>query len=187
MNTKTKIILIICLVGFGIISRFLPHPANFAPLIAVAIFASYYFGLRYSAAAVLAIMLLSDIFIGFYQWEMMAAVYGSMLAAGVIGSLATKPTAVNVFIKTIGSSLLFYLVTNWAVWQFGTMYEKSLSGLMQSYFMALPFFRNSLAGDIFYASILFGAVYLVTFYPALKLRLSQSFRFTQARVKPVQP
>lgn len=179
MNTKTKTILIICLIGFGVVSRFLPHPSNFTPVVGIAIFASYYFGLRYSTVAVLAIMLLSDIFIGFYHWEMMAVVYGSMLAASAIGSLTTKPTAVNVFMKTLGSSLLFYLVTNWAVWQFGTMYEKSLSGLMQSYMMAIPFFKNSLAGDIFYTSVLFGAVYLATFYPVLKVRWLQ---FTQSRV-----
>lgn len=160
MNTKTKIILVLGLIGLGVVSRLLPHTSNFTPVVGIALFASFYLGLRYSVLVVFAVMILSDIFIGFYHWEMMIAVYGSMGAVAVIGSLATKPTAVSVFLKTISSSLLFYLVTNWAVWQFGTMYEKSASGLMQSYFMAIPFFRNSLAGDIFYTSVLFGLAYV---------------------------
>lgn len=56
---------------------------------------------------------------------------------------------------TLGA-IIFFLLTNAAVWAFGTMYPHTLSGLMESYTMAIPFFRNSLLGDIFFIGILVG-------------------------------
>lgn len=165
---KTKIILILLLIAFGVISRFLPHASNFTPITAIVLFASAYLGVRYSLLGLLGIMLLSDIFIGFYHWEIMLAVYGSFALSALIGSYIRTQNAKTVIVSSLSSSLLFFLITNWAVWQFGAMYERSLSGLIQSYIMALPFFKNSLAGDIIYTSVLFGAMYAIRAYSVRK-------------------
>ncbi|HEY4511817.1 MAG TPA: DUF6580 family putative transport protein [Candidatus Paceibacterota bacterium] len=173
VSLRSKIILIVLFVAFGVASRFLPHTFNFTPITAIALFASAYLGLRYSLITLIGIMLISDIFIGFYQWQMMIAVYGSFALSAVLGTFIKKQSVKNIAVSTMGSSLVFYVITNWAVWQFGTMYERSFSGLMQSYLMAIPFFKNSLAGDIFYTGILFGTIYAITVY---KSRMAQKVR-----------
>lgn len=154
---------------FGVVSRFLPHAWNLTPLTAIALFVGSYIGWRYSTALMLVVMLISDIFIGFYNLPVMFAVYGCFIFSGIIGSLLKKRTAFGVLASSVGSSLVFFVVTNGAVWFFETMYEHTFSGLMQSYVMGLPFFRNMLAGDLLYTSILFGAAYAVTLVTTKKL------------------
>ena len=64
---------------------------------------------------------------------------------------------------TILGSILFFIITNFTVWSFGTMYVNNISGLLQCYYMAIPFFRNSLVGDIFYVGVLVGSMELVLY------------------------
>lgn len=154
----------VLLIAFGVVSRFLPHAFNFTPVTAIALFVSVYFGLRYSLVTLIGIMLISDVFIGFYHWQMMIAVYGSFALSAILGTFINKQSVRTIAVSTLGSSLVFYAVTNWAVWQFGTMYEHSFSGLMQSYIMAIPFFKNSLAGDLVYTTVLFGVMYALSTY-----------------------
>lgn len=168
ISSRIKIISVLALIVFGVASRFLPHIWNFTPLTAIALFASAYLGLRYSVFVLVGIMLISDIFLGFYQWQTMIAVYSSFAVAGIVGVFIDKKKINNILVGSIGSSLVFFFVTNWSVWMFGTMYERSLSGLVQSYMMAIPFFRNSLAGDLFYTGLLFGAVFVANAYLARK-------------------
>lgn len=169
-KNKIALALVFLLIIFGVMSRFLPHAWNFTPITALALFISAYFGARYFLVAVPAILFISDLFIGFYQWQIMIAVYGSFMLAGMVGCLIkSKKSAGLIFVSAIGSSLVFFLVTNWAVWQFGAMYEHSFAGLIQSYIMALPFFRNSLVGDLFYAGVFFGGFEVVR-YLALSLK-----------------
>jgi hypothetical protein len=131
---------------------------NTTPVTAIILFASVYLGGRYSFGALFAIMLAADMFLGFYQWQMMVAVYGSLGIAALIGFMMRKNvTASRVLFAALGSSVVFFIITNWAVWQFGTMYAHSLAGLLESYTMALPFFRNSLIGDVLYTAMLFGS------------------------------
>ena len=70
--------------------------------------------------------------------------------------MAKHKSAKNILLGSLAGSVIFYLVTNWAVWAFGTYYPANLGGLLESYNMALPFFRNSLLGDIAYTTVLFG-------------------------------
>ena len=89
---------------------------------------------------------------------------------GAVGLWIRKnKTAGRVVGGTLLGSLFFFLLTNAAVWLFGTMYAPNFAGLMQSYFMALPFFRNSLLGDLFYVGVLVGGMELV-----LRLAVSAS-------------
>lgn len=142
--------------------RLIPHPPNFVPIAAIALFAGVYFSKRTALLLPIAAMVISDIFIGYYEISLMVVVYGSFLLYVLLGFWLKK----NKKWYTIGGStilgaVLFFLITNFAVWILTPWYAKTLSGLIQCYFMALPFFRNTLLGDFFYVSAFFGIYELV--------------------------
>lgn len=162
-SPRLKVIFLLSLIALGIAGRFLPHAYNFTPLAAIALFSSAYLGWRYALAAILAILLISDSLLGFYHWPIMLTVYASLLLTAGLGRLIKVNSANGILVGTLGASLLFYLATNFAVWFFGTMYPHTPAGLAQSYIMAIPFFRNSLAGDLVYSGLLFGTAYAVQY------------------------
>jgi len=171
MTKQTKLIISIILIGLGVASRILPHLWNFAPVAAIALFSGFYLGQRYALILPVVTMLIGDLFIGFYDWKLMLVVYGSFALIGLISSLIKKYKSVEtVLASSILASVLFFLVTNWAVWQFSPWYTKSLNGLIQCYALALPFFRNTIFGDLFYVVVLFGA-YETVFALARQRRL----------------
>jgi len=150
-------LLIITLIVVGFTLRLLPHPANFAPIMALALFSGLYLPKRLNIIIPVVAMLLSDIFLGFYSLPIMFSVYASFILATMLGAWLKKHKNLgNVILTTFAGSTLFFLATNFSVWAFGTMYTHNLPGLMQSYYMALPFFRNSLMGDLFYVGIFVG-------------------------------
>lgn len=150
------------LIALGVSTRLLPHPANFAPIAAIALFSGLYLPKRFAIIVPAAALLLSDIVLGFYTWQVVVSVYACFALTGIIGLyLAKQKKFATIALGTILASIIFFLVTNWAVWAFGTMYPHTTSGLMQSYIMALPFFRNSLLGDIFYTTVLVGSMELI--------------------------
>lgn len=154
---KRYLILIVTMVIVGFILRLLPHPANFAPIMALALFSGLYLPKKLNILVPVLAMLLSDIFLGFYSLPIMFSVYASFLLATVLGAWLQKhKNTKNVILTTFAGSALFFLVTNFSVWAFGTMYTHNFTGLMQSYYMALPFFRNSLLGNLFYVGIFVG-------------------------------
>ena len=158
MSKQNKILISLVLIALGVTCRLLPHWWNFTPVAAVALFAGVYLGKRYAVILPMATMLVSDWWLGFYEWPLMIAVYGSFVLVGLLGLITKKYKSVEtVLASSIAASVLFYLITNWAVWQFSPWYIKNLSGLGQSYVAALPFFRNALLGDLFYTGLLFGA------------------------------
>lgn len=146
------------LIVLGIVARFLPHPANFAPIGAIAIFSGIYLPKRLAVILPLAAMFFSDLFLGFYAWPIMLAVYLSFGVMGLIGLAVRKHKKLStVLAGTILGSLIFFLATNFSVWAFSNWYEHNLNGLINCYVMAIPFFRNSLLGDLFYTGVLAGA------------------------------
>jgi len=142
----------------GALGRFVPHPANFAPIGALGIFAGLYAkNWRQGIALPLIARLTTDALIGFFSPGVMIAVYASTLAGVFLGIWARKKkTVLTVGGATLTGTLVFFIVTNFAVWLFDGLYTRNIHGLVQSYGMALPFFRNSLLGDIIYATILVG-------------------------------
>ncbi|MBC8101141.1 MAG: hypothetical protein H7Z41_00955, partial [Cytophagales bacterium] len=77
------------LIVLAALSRLLPHPPNFTPVAAMALFgAAMLPDKRLALLAPLAALLLSDLFLGFYGWEGMASVYGATLLVGLLGYLA---------------------------------------------------------------------------------------------------
>ncbi|MEX0621852.1 MAG: DUF6580 family putative transport protein [Candidatus Woykebacteria bacterium] len=144
------------IIGLAVAARLMPHPPNFAPIAAIALFGGAYLSPRYALIFPLVAMLLSDIFIGFYSPLVMISVYGSFALVGLLGMwLRKRKTPTKVVAAAIGSSVLFFLITNFAVWVAGA-YARDPSGLLQSYVMGLPFLKNTLAGDLFYTISFFG-------------------------------
>jgi len=150
------------LIILGLVSRLLPHPANFAPIGAIALFGALYLPKKWALILPIMAMFVSDIFIGFYSWQIMLCVYTSFALMGLIGLWVRKNKQFSTVLGgTLLGSILFFLITNTAVWAFGTMYTHNIPGLMQSYLMAIPFFKNSLLGDLFYVGLMVGGFEMV--------------------------
>jgi hypothetical protein len=100
----------------------------------------------------------------------MWVIYGTMALVTVLGlQLSDKRSFSAIAVRTLAASVLFFIVTNFAVWVSSGMYAHTLLGLQTCFVAALPFFQNSLAGDMFYASVLFGSAALAERYvPALR-------------------
>ena len=132
-------------------SRLIPHPPNFTPLIAAAMLSSYFFKNTYMSLFVLVIsMILSDLIIGFYSSYFL--VYFSLIVIIVAFSKMNKNINFkNLFLYGISSSLIFFLITNFGVWAFGSLYEKNLTGLISCYILAIPFFTNTVLSTVFYS------------------------------------
>ena len=137
-------------------SRLLPHPLNFAPIAAVALAGGVYLDKRLSLVIPILALLISDWFLGFYP--ILYFVYGSVVVIGLAGLwLRGHKKPLPVFGATLFSSVLFFLVTNFGVWVTGPeMYPKTWSGLLACYAAGIPFFRNTVFGDLFYVAVLFG-------------------------------
>jgi hypothetical protein len=148
--------------------RLVPHPPNFTPIAAMALFGGVYFPTRRSAFALpLAAMLLSDLVLALtiYGWHglgVMPFVYGSFALTVCLGRcIRRQPRLPFVAGAALGSALLFYLVTNLGVWLCSQMYPPTWQGLLACYAAAIPFFGNTIAGDLLYASLLFGGFELM--------------------------
>lgn len=143
--------------------RLLPHEPNFTPIAAIALFGGVYLNKKYAIVLPIAAMILADLFLGFTQST--PYVYLGFLLTGLIGLwLRTHKTFTNVVLGTLVSSVLFFLITNFGFWLTFSLYPKTFAGQMEAYIMALPFFRNSLLGDLFYTGLMFGSYELVVYY-----------------------
>ncbi len=177
LSKRNKILLSLGLVTLIISARLIPHLPNFAPVAASALVATVYLGRRWAVGVVLIGMVLSDIFIGFYDWRLMAVVYGAFMIIAVFGSLLKRYySPLNVISASLLASLFFFLVTNLAVWAFSPWYSKDLPGLIYCFTLALPFFRYTLAGDLFYTILLFPLFHFFLSW-RLEHRLSLSLVF----------
>lgn len=165
MSNKTKIIIAISVVALAAASRLVKHPFNFTPIVAMSIFAGCYLGKKWAVILPVASMVISDYFIGFYDWQVMASVYLGIALAFVIGwHLKKRKKWHNVALASFASSVAFFLITNFAVWAFFDWYPHTWAGLVNCFTLALPFFRNTLAGDFVYSGLLFGLYELVVSY-----------------------
>jgi hypothetical protein len=141
--------------------RLVPHPPNFTPIGAMALFSGAYLGQRWLAfAAPVAALLISDIVIGFYPGMLFQ--YAATLLAVAIGSamLSRRRSALRIGGAAVASSILFFAVSNFGAWTSTGMYPHTPAGLGAAYVAAIPFFQNSLAGDLFFAALLFGGLAL---------------------------
>lgn len=141
--------------------RLLPHPPNLAPITAMALFGGAYFNKKSFAFAIpLFAMLLTDAIIGFYSYVWM--VYVSFAIIVLLGIVMLKKISVTkLILASVTASVSFFVITNFGVWALGTLYPKTPAGLMESYVAAIPFFQNSLIGDLFFVGIMFGTYELI--------------------------
>ena len=152
---KQKIVLFFYFVGLIALSRVIPHPPNFTPVLAMAVFMPYLTRDLYSSMLVpLSAMFVSDLYLGLHS--SMFWVYTSILLGTTLShyTMSMKKTYVHLGANALLSSTIFFVITNFAVWIPGTMYPLTLNGLLTCYTMAIPFFGNTLAGTLFYVSLL---------------------------------
>ena len=136
-------------------SRLIPHPPNFTPVISVAIMSGYLFRNIYLSFVVLITsMILADAFIGFYE-NMLFVYLSLLLIAYIFYKISGKINLKNLFIYGFFGSVIFYLISNFGVWYFGNLYEKNFNGLIECYFLAIPFFKNTVLSTIFFTYITF--------------------------------
>ncbi len=180
MNTKT--FFSIGLIALASLTRLLPHPANVAPISAIGLFGGAKIG-RSGILVPLAALLITDSIIGFYSPGVMISVYLSIALTGLAGYffLRKSPNSARLVTVTLLASLLFYFITNAAVWWFTPLYPNSLIGLAQSYIMALPFLRNSLVGDLAYTGLMFGAYSLAENY-RIKIDIANQIPKTRLKI-----
>lgn len=172
---KYAVIISAVLIAVGVAGRLLPHLWNATPIMAVAIFSGFLLGWRYAVIVPAAAMLIGDIFIGFYSLPIMISVYAGFIIAGLIGILIRKHQKFEAFLAGGATgATLFFLITNAAVWFFGTMYPPTFDGLIMSYAMGLPFYKNMLIGDLFYISVFYGTFKSFAFFRG-KQRTKASF------------
>ena len=142
--TGTMIILVLAL------SRLIPHPPNFTPILGMAVFSGAVINKKIIAYIIpLIAMLLSDLFLGFHAG--MPVIYFSLAICVLIGTfIDSRITIFNSFLCICGGVIAFFLITNLAVWYGSGMYEFSISGLMKSYLMGLPFLQNTFISSLIY-------------------------------------
>ncbi len=153
-------------------ARLIPHPPNFTPIIAVAIISGYFFkNINLSLLTLLIAMLISDLFIGFY--ENVIFVYASLLLITfVFHKISNKINFINLFIYGFAGSLIFFVVSNFGVWALGSPgvfnipYDKTLNGLIECYILAIPFFGNTFLSTLIFA---YSAIFI---YKSLPTRFS---------------
>jgi hypothetical protein len=168
-NNHARLTVLVSAIVAAAALRLVPHPPNFTPIGAMALFSGAYLGRRWLAfVAPVAALLLSDLVLGFYPEVIF--VYLSVAAIVLIGfALRGRKTALGVGSAAIASSVLFFLVTNFGVWLLMDYYPKNAGGLAACYVAAIPFFQNTVAGDLFYAGLLFGGFALLErMVPALR-------------------
>jgi hypothetical protein len=147
--------------------RLLPHPPNVTPIAAMALFAGAHFDRRAWAFAVpLAAMLLSDaIFELAFGWgftRSMPIIYACFAATVGVGLLLrARRGVVPVAVAALACSTMFFLVTNLGVWAMSSVYPKTAAGLLACYTAALPFFANTIAGDLVFTAALFGGFAII--------------------------
>jgi len=169
MNKRS--IVLTGIVAAAALARLVPHPPNVTPIAAMALFGGACFADRKMAYLLpLAAMLLSDLVLLYTRyglWRMLAiqpVVYACFLVTTVLGQLIKdRHSAWQVGTAALAGSLLFFLVTNFAVWATAAEHRYPLtgSGLAACYAAAIPFFRSSLMGDVAFTAILFGGLALL--------------------------
>lgn len=149
--------------------RIFPHPPNFTPALAVALFAGAHFSDRRLAVIVpLFAMLIADLFLGLHAT--LPFVYAAILLLVLLGGwLRQRKTVTNVAAVAVGGSVVFFLLSNFGVWlMLPAVYPHTLEGLLAAYVAAIPFYQNTLLSTLLFTGLLFGGFHLLeNRYPRL--------------------
>jgi hypothetical protein len=158
-----RFVLVLCFVLFAAVVRILPHPWNFTPVGAMALFSGAKLGRSWKAFLFpLVALLCGDLFGGLYTFKIMALVYFSFCLSVLIGiAFRHRQSALPLALATFLGALQFFLITNFAVWAFVTTYPHNFAGLVSCYVAGIAYFGNTLVGDAFYATLFFGGFALL--------------------------
>ncbi len=149
------------LVALGVVARLAPHPPNVSPLAAIALFSGAHLSKRSALALPLVIVAISDVLIGWHRTVFY--VWGAFALTALIGWWVRRHVSPGRIVAgTLAGSVLFFLITNFGVWARGNLYPHTLAGLWQCFIAALPFFRNTVLGDLLYSTALFGTYALAS-------------------------
>ncbi len=171
---KKEILFGIGILVLALLSRFLPHPPNFTPILAIALFGGAIFKSKKIALAVpILAVFISDLVLGLH--ESMIAVYLCLGVFMYMGMKINRKSGKSVTTNAIASAIIFFIVTNFTVWAFGGIYEQSLNGLMLAYTSAIPFFNWNLLSTMLFSGVLFGAY-----------NLFEKYSFTEAKVQEIR-
>jgi len=183
-SINNSVLWISALVLVCMLSRILPHPSNFSPLAAIALFSAAYFKRNYWSYIIPFVALwLSDLFLNnvvykqmypdlytSFVWFSGAGNYLGFFFIALMGMWSlNKINVPRIAGSSIAASVIFFIVSNLSVWAEGMMYPKTVDGLATCYTMAIPFFWNTLLGDLFYCTVIFGLYFLYERYRAGKL------------------
>ena len=143
---------LLILIGFS--ARLMPLENNLAPIAAIALFSGVYLNKKIAPWVPLIIMAVTDLIIGMH--DVVLFTWGAFVIIGFMGrTLKQRKTPLSIFLMTIGASLFFFFVSNFGVWL--VWYPRTIAGFANCYVMALPFLRNTLAGNLIFSAILFGS------------------------------
>jgi hypothetical protein len=168
LKNNKKTVFGIIFILFISLTRLLPHPPNVTPLTGIALFSGSTIGGMMAFGPPLLIMLISDAFLGFHAT--IPFVYGSFIIITLFGFILQYRNKLHHYIiASLCSSTLFFLITNFGVWLTSPMYQKTINGLILCYTMGIPFFRNTILGDMFYTiGIFYGYTFIVKLVQKLR-------------------
>lgn len=160
---KPRFWMLVVMVLTGAAMRLIPHPPNFTPIAAIALFAGAHFATRRAAFLVpLIAMFASDLLIsGGYHATMPAVYLCFAMTVGFGLFLKANRSPLRIGATALAASVLFFVITNLAVWMSFGFYPKTGAGLISCYVAAIPFFANTVAGNLFFSTVMFGAWALV--------------------------
>lgn len=150
MALDKKIIFGISIIFILTISRLIPHPPNFTPILSMAFFAGAVFDKKIPAYFIpILAMLISDFFLGFHS--SMVVIYFALCICVLIGTIVnSRFNLFTSFLGICGGVFAFYLITNFAVWYGSGMYDYNFNGLFTCYIMGLPFLQNTFLSSLIY-------------------------------------
>ena len=153
-----NIIIVLGIIVIAVLSRLIPHPPNFTPIITIGLFAGAYIqNKRLPLLIPLVIFLVSDLFIGFHSTIIW--IYASIVVITLIGiRLQNNVKLQTVLTSSVVGVILFFLISNFGVWISGMVgYPLTITGLVSCYVAGLPFLQNTFAGTLLYSALIFGA------------------------------
>jgi hypothetical protein len=153
-----NIIIVLGIIVIAVLSRLIPHPPNFTPIITIGLFAGAYIQNKRLALLIpLVIFLVSDLFIGFHSTIIW--IYASIVVITLIGiRLQNNVKLQTVLTSSVVGVILFFLISNFGVWISGMVgYPLTITGLVSCYVAGLPFLQNTFAGTLLYSALIFGA------------------------------
>ncbi len=147
-----------CLIILVVATRLLPHPVNFTPVGALGLFSGAYVMTKRAWLMPIIALLISDLIIGFYTPVVMLSVYVSFALSVVLGRymLSKKRNVLRIGGSAIASASILFVLSNFTLWTTGLYYPLTFEGLTICFIRAIPFYGNTVLGDLFYAAVLFG-------------------------------